>query len=239
MFVRVAPTLQRTSDHALMFSSLGYRQAPMFAQSELSWRLSLLPTTNELLAHMRKSTRYILKREASYGVSFDISNNPADFDRFFKLYTETVKHQEYVGHSRAFIEQEFTTFAASGCAQLYFAYTQNGDKKTDLAGAMVITQGASGFYHYGGSHKDNNIPAPHLLQWYIIKNLKEKGFSYYNFWGISDDDKPNHPWRGLTVFKKGFGGEELRYVKTQDLVLKPTYWLNWLIETLRRIKRGY
>jgi lipid II:glycine glycyltransferase (peptidoglycan interpeptide bridge formation enzyme) len=240
VFVRLAPTLKRTPENEGVFRLVGYKRAPIFVQSELSWRLNLLPSIEELLAGMRKSTRYILRREESYGVAYDSSDQSEDFERFYNLYKETVKNQEYVGHSKDFIEEEFKTFAEVGGARLYFAYTGDGSNKTDLAAAMVITQGVSGFYHYGGSRKDeHNTPAPHLLQWHIIRDLKSRGFSYYNFWGIAEDDKPNHPWRGLTIFKKGFGGEELAYLKTQDYIIGPLYWFNWAIETIRRIKRNY
>ncbi len=240
VFVRLAPTLKRSAENEDIFRAVGYKRAPIFVQSELSWRLPLHPSEDELLTNMRKSTRYILKRTEQYGVSFEYSDRPEDFDRFYNLYKETVKNQEYVGHSKGFIEEEFKTFVSGGGARLYFASITKGGKKMDLATALVITQGASGFYHYGGSRKDeSNTPAPHLLQWSIIKDLKSRGLSFYNFWGIAEEDKPNHPWRGLTVFKKGFGGEELAYVKTQDYIISPFYWFNWVIESFRRIKRHY
>ena len=239
-FIRIAPTLKRNEENAQVFRSNDYKKAPIFVQSELSWRLNLEPSEEELLSGMRKSTRYILKRADSYGLTITSSANHDDFERFYDLYKETVKNQEFVGQGKGFIEEEFRTFSASGNARLYFAQSQQDGKAIDLATAMIITQGSSGFYHYGASRKDDkNTPAPHLLQWHIIKDLKARGFSYYNFWGISEEDKPNHPWRGLSIFKRGFGGEELAYLKTQDYILSPLYWLNWVVETARRIKRNY
>jgi len=47
-----------------------------------------------------------------------------------------------------------------------------------------------------------------------------------------------HPWYGLTLFKMGFGGYKKEYVKTQDLPLSKKYWLNYIIENLRKTKRG-
>ncbi len=236
VFIRVAPTFNRTEENAGVFRKLGFRKAPIFVQSELSWRLKLDKTEEELLADMRKSTRYILRRADSYGVTLDSSADPADFDRFYSLYNKTVKQQEFVGQNKTFVEREFLSFLKNNGARLYFA--QRGGK--DLATAMIILQGKSGFYHYGASQKDEeNTPAPHLLQWHIIKDLKNRGYGFYNFWGISPEDKPDHPWRGLTIFKKGFGGEELVYLQTQDYILKWSYWLNWIVETVRRIKRRY
>jgi lipid II:glycine glycyltransferase (peptidoglycan interpeptide bridge formation enzyme) len=61
----------------------------------------------------------------------------------------------------------------------------------------------------------------------------------YNFWGIAPEGKKNHPWNGLTGFKKGFGGEAHEYLHAQDLPCSPLYILPKTIETIRRIKKGY
>jgi lipid II:glycine glycyltransferase (peptidoglycan interpeptide bridge formation enzyme) len=82
------------------------------------------------------------------------------------------------------------------------------------------------------------------LQWEAIKEAKSRGCKTYNFWGIAPEIKnPEdikvslHPWAGLSLFKMGFGGERKEYVKTQDLDVSPKYWLNYIIEVLRKHKR--
>jgi lipid II:glycine glycyltransferase (peptidoglycan interpeptide bridge formation enzyme) len=79
------------------------------------------------------------------------------------------------------------------------------------------------------------------LQWEAIKEAKNRGCKTYNFWGIAPDIKnaqeaqeSSHPWAGLSLFKMGFGGCRKEYVKTQDLVILPKYWLNYIIEVLRK-----
>ena len=62
---------------------------------------------------------------------------------------------------------------------------------------------------------------------------------YYSFWGIAPEDELNHPWKGLTLFKKGFGGRAEEYVKTQDFIISKKYWFNYIIERLRKTKRGF
>lgn len=47
-----------------------------------------------------------------------------------------------------------------------------------------------------------------------------------------------HPWYGLTLFKKGFGGYKKEYLKTQDLPFSQSYWLTYTFEKLRKLKRG-
>ena len=50
--------------------------------------------------------------------------------------------------------------------------------------------------------------------------------------------KSRHPWAGLSLFKMGFGGYRKNYIKTQDFVLSSKYWLNFVIEKIRKHKRN-
>ena len=71
-----------------------------------------------------------------------------------------------------------------------------------------------------------------------MRDARERGIKRYNFWGIVGEDETDHRFYGVSVFKRGFGVEELAYVPAQDLVIKPLQYLKpWLIETIRRRQR--
>ncbi len=80
--------------------------------------------------------------------------------------------------------------------------------------------------------------APHLVQWRIIEAAQARGCTQYDLWGIAPAGAPDHPWAGFSVFKRGFGGREIRYMHAHDLSLKSHYLLVHLVETLRRRRRG-
>ena len=61
----------------------------------------------------------------------------------------------------------------------------------------------------------------------------------YNFWGVSPDKDLPHPISGVSHFKRGFGGKQFDILHAQDLPLRPIYALNWIVETVRRKRRGY
>ncbi|NCU29199.1 peptidoglycan bridge formation glycyltransferase FemA/FemB family protein [Candidatus Saccharibacteria bacterium] len=64
------------------------------------------------------------------------------------------------------------------------------------------------------------------------------GIKRYSFWGIVDENDTKHRFYGVSVFKRGFGVDELRYLPAQDMVIKPlAYSVNWLVETVRRKTR--
>jgi lipid II:glycine glycyltransferase (peptidoglycan interpeptide bridge formation enzyme) len=75
--------------------------------------------------------------------------------------------------------------------------------------------------------------------WRAINEAKKRGCKLFDFYGASPADKPNHPWAGPTLFKQGFGSYRVNYLTAQDLVLDWRYWITFLIETARRIKRGF
>jgi lipid II:glycine glycyltransferase (peptidoglycan interpeptide bridge formation enzyme) len=77
------------------------------------------------------------------------------------------------------------------------------------------------------------------LQWEAIKEAERRGCKVYDFWGFTDPEMfPKHPWAGPTLFKMGFGGYKKKYVKTQDFILSKKYWLNYIIESIRKKKRN-
>jgi lipid II:glycine glycyltransferase (peptidoglycan interpeptide bridge formation enzyme) len=79
----------------------------------------------------------------------------------------------------------------------------------------------------------------YLCQWEAIKQAKADGCEIYNFWWVSPDDNPNHPIAGVTKFKRKFWWYDYSLLHAQDLPLNYKYWFNWIIETIRRKKRGY
>jgi len=85
----------------------------------------------------------------------------------------------------------------------------------------------------------SKIPASYVVQWRSILEARKRGINLYNFYGIAPDDKPNHPWRGITLFKKGFGGREINYIHAHDLPVSPMYLVPRTIEAIRTKMRGY
>ena len=62
----------------------------------------------------------------------------------------------------------------------------------------------------------------------------------YNFWGIAPETaSKDHPFFGITHYKKGFGGYQRDIVHCHDIVLSSRYYLTWIVETIRSKKRGF
>ncbi len=234
-FIRICPLLMDSLDNRALFMRSGFRDAPIHMHPELSWMLDITPTNDDLLLAMRKTTRYSIRKAEKDGVVVTMSNDPDDVERFYAVYQDTVDRQHFTPFSASYLRKEFETFAADKAVQWFFA-DYNGQT---ISAAMIIFYGLSGFYHHGASiQKFGNVPASYLLQWRAIEEAKKRGIPLYNFWGISPEDRPAHPWAGLSLFKKGFGGFPEAYVSAQDLPLTAKYWLNFVVEKVRKIKRG-
>jgi peptidoglycan pentaglycine glycine transferase (the first glycine) len=197
--------------------------------SELCWVLDLNIASEELLRNMRKTTRYSIRQAEKVGVLVEKS---VDIDKFVQLYEETMKRQGFVGHKG--IREEYEVFHKNDMCDLFLAEYQG---KT-MAGALIIYFGQQAIYHHGASIA-SKIPASYILQWQVILEAKKRSLQIYNFWGIAPSNKPNHPWQGITLFKKGFGGREIEFIHAQDLSLSPFYKISYSIELIRRLSRGY
>ncbi len=234
-FIRFSPLQKDTTENDKLFLDLGFRQAPIHMQHpELAWILNVNKSEEELIKEMRKTTRYCIRKAEKDGVEVYSSNNPDDVEKFWQVYKETVDRQNFTPFSRDYLRREMEIFGKNNEALFFFA-TYNNEL---VATALIVFYNGSAFYHHGAStHKYPKITAPYLLQWKIIQEVKKRGFDRYDFWGVVPEDKVNHPWAGLSLFKRGFGGAEHAYVHAKDYVISLKYWLNFAVETIRRKKR--
>lgn len=232
-FVRISPQIDDSLDNKKMLTSLGMRTAAIHAMDgERSWVLDLEKSENELLSDMRKTTRYEIRKAQKLGVKVTISTRTEDLKHFHVLYEETSRRQGFVQHRG--IDEEFVLWSKTGNAVLLLAQYQG---KT-LAASIILFYGPQAIYHHSASIP-SHVPASHLLQWQAILEAKKRGKKVYNFWGIAPEDNPNHPWRGITLFKKGFGGREVDFIHAHDLPLSRWYAVSRIIETARKTLKRY
>lgn len=231
-WIRICPLMADTPEHRAIFAKVGFRDAPTQPHPKLSWILNTRPSEDELLKAMRKTTRYSI-RKAEDDVEVVMSDRPEDIEIFWNLHLATVQRHHFTPFSKEYIKKEFEVFAKHDAARWFFGRV-NGEM---TSAAMVVFDPASGYYHHGAS-KAEHPTASYLVQWRAIQEAKHRGCVSYNFWGIAPEDQPNHPWVGLSKFKKGFGGHEEAYVPAQDYILAPKYWISYILETIRRRKRN-
>lgn len=240
-FIRIAPILPEIGEggerNGEIFKKLGFINAPIHMHPELTWELDVSSSEGNLLAKMRKTTRYLI-RQAQKNKDIEIiqSQRVEDIENFNNLYQRTVGRRHFAPFSLNYLKNEFSAFIDDNQISIFL-----GKYKGELlsSGIFVFWQGI-GFYHHGASSlKYPKIPVSYALQWEAIKEAKKRGCQKYNFWGIAPiENFKRHPWAGLTLFKIGFGGCKKEYVKTKDFPLSNRYWPIFIFEKLRKTKRG-
>ena len=231
-FIRVCPLWENTKETDFIFQKLSFRNAPLHLHPETTLELDINKSDEELLKGMRKTTRYLI-RQALKNKDLKVieSEEIKDLKLFYDLYLKTAKRQKFTPFSYDYLENEFLSFLPSKEISVILVKY----KEEILAGGIFLFWQKIGFYHHGAS-LPSKIPAVYLLIWEALKRAKERGCQRFNFWGITL--KKNHPWAGLSFFKQGFGGKIKEYIKTKDFVLSKKYWINFIVEKIRKIKRG-
>ena len=236
VFIRVRPQLKSDESSKKIFKDLGFIKAPMHLHAELTSQLDITKPEEEIMTQMRKTTRYEVKKAIKENIKIVTSSDSADIKKFYELQIQTAKRQKFVPFSYKYLSEQFKVFAENGNVLLYKAEFEN----KLLAQAFVIFYGKEAVYHYGASTDEGRLyPGAYLIQWEVIKEAKKRGMTRYNFWGVAPENKQNHRFSGLSLFKRGFGGEDFQYLPAQDLIInKPKYLLNYIIETLRNRLRN-
>lgn len=232
VFVRIRPQLIETDFFKNIFKKNGARKSPMHLTADLTHQLSLDKSEDELLANMRKATRYEIRKAQKIGIKIETSKDEKLIKKFYELQLDTAKRQKFVPFSFEFFKEQFKVFFGVDKA---FIYTATFEKKT-LAQAFIIFYGSEAVYHYGVSTVEGrNYPGAYLIQWEAIKEAKKREMKKYNFWGVAPEGNTSHRFAGVSLFKRGFGGEDVQYLPAQDLVInQQKYLLNFIIEYLRK-----
>ncbi|MDP3988468.1 MAG: peptidoglycan bridge formation glycyltransferase FemA/FemB family protein [Candidatus Levybacteria bacterium] len=234
-FIRISPLIKKEDQNESVFKQNGFINAPIHnMDAENCLVLNIQKQEEELLMEMRKTHRYLIRKAQTMNIKILRTKKLSDIDTFLSLYADLSRRKGFVPHKD--LKEEFEIFCKDDQSLLLFAQYQG----KIIAGALIDFVSDMAIYHHGASLDEfRHIPASYLLQWEAILEAKKRGKKFYNFWGIVPKDKPNHPWKGLTLFKTGFGGEAVEFIHAKDLPLNFNYWKTYLIEFYTKWRKGY
>jgi len=235
-FVRVSPLLENSHENRDIFVKQGFKDAPIhMMHPELGWIVNVNREDEELLAQMRKTTRHAVRKAIKDGVKVRKGTGPDDLQSFIGLYEKTFSRQQFTPFSKEYLQKQVEIFKKNGQIEIFTASYEG----QDVASAVIVYSKNSGFYHHGASYYgEKKLTAAQLVQYEAILEAKKRGCTYYNFWGVVHEENKGHPWYGLSIFKRGFGGFCQEYVHAQDYKLRSKYLLNYIVEKIRTKKRG-
>ena len=234
VFVRIRPQLLRTGDNLALLGKLGLKKSPMHLAAEHTVMLDLTKTEDELLAGMRRQTRYEVRRSAKMRITVQNSETEEIFKEFHAVQAETAKRQGFVPPSLKVLMAEREAFKDN--ITIYKAVTEEGEA---IAYGLIIHEGKEGDYYEAASTELNRkLPGAYALLWQATRDLKKLGLERFNLWGIAPPGQPNHRYAGVTTFKTGFSDDVVEFVPAHDLVLSKTGYLKDLVvEKIRKKRR--
>lgn len=191
-------------------------------QPRFEWYLDLNQSEENILRDMHKNTRYSIRVAEKSGVDTQIitENISAYFDTFYSILKETSDRDSFHLHAQEYYKNIFKQCEEDKNAILVLS-SHSGKV---LSANLVILYGDTAMFIFGGTSNENRKVMPaYGTQMATIKYLKEKGYRWYNFGGVSDKEDKNDNWEGLTAFKKRFGGHIVRHGKFYDVVSSP-FW---------------
>lgn len=235
-FIRISPLIKNS--HA---DNLNSYRFPAFQMNDVdaldTWISDLSDKTEEeLLASFDKKTRYSVNKTYKDGVTSTLSTNKKDLELFYPVYLDTVKRQQWVGYPLEYIQNEFEAFAKEGKATLILSRFEG----KVIGGGVFVHYANQTYYHFGATLSEFAKLSPaYQVIWEAMKETKRRNIQYFNFWGIAPNSKPNHPWQGLTSFKKKFPGTEVNWNNAKDIPITKKYWLTHFYDRINKIRKGY
>lgn len=188
--------------------------------------LDLLKNEEELLSEMHSKTRYNIRLAKKKGVAVKRVGLER-FDEFWKLMEVTCHRDGFRLHTRKYYKRMLDIGSGDLKMDLFFAEYEG----RVLAANVVSYFGDMATYVHGASSSEyRNLMAPYFLQWEVIKDAKEKGYKAYDFHGVGEGRL-----KGVTRFKQGFRGEEIKYPGVYDIIFSNSFYL--IYKVLRRVRR--
>lgn len=231
VFIRFRPQTEDSDVLRSTVNKLKARPANMHLTADLTLQLDLTKDGDQILKEMRKNTRSSIKKSERSEIEVRISDDKKEIKEFFKHQNELAQKHSFVPFSYKFLYEQFRVFSADNQAVLVHAYKDNHL----LASAFVIIYNKEAVYHYGISTDLNRkLPGSYAVQWAAINHAKSLGCTRYNFWGIAPENEKEHRFAGVSLFKRGFGGREVKYLQAHDIALSPKYYFTYVFELFRR-----
>jgi lipid II:glycine glycyltransferase (peptidoglycan interpeptide bridge formation enzyme) len=211
------------SDPAGIVASLAFRPTPRHIQMPSTRVLDLREGHEASRAGWDRDTRNLVRRAQREGVEAEVSgaDEPTAVDELHGLMRDVAARGGFAPRSRGFLEAFGQ--AAGDRAFIVLARWQG----RVIGGALVALVGDRAYYQFAGSLREPGLRhanAPYAVMDSVIGECAARGSTSLDLCGVNEKDDPTADprWEGLSLFKRGFGGEPVRHRPVATLVLRPT-----------------
>lgn len=134
------------------------------------------------------------------GVSIREGESEDDLKKWYPLYLKTMRRNGAHVRSYRFIKHVWDLLRPRGMMRLLLAESQNGRKRTLLAGSIFLMFNKTVFYAFNGGLRESR--ANDLIQWRAIHDACKEGYTSYDLGEVSKSH------RSLADFKRKWGSEK-------------------------------
>lgn len=203
---------------------------PFFAK--YTFQVDLSKTEEELFANLESKTRYNVNLAGGKGVKIIEDNSRDGLDTYLSMLEKTLSRQGFYLHSPEYFLKMWETLKDSGMMHIFHAVYDD----TAIVSWIIFKWKDVVYYPYGASRSiHREVMASNLMMWEMIMWAKSQRAAVFDMWGcLGPKADKSHSWYGFHRFKKGYGGEHMRFLGTFDLVLQePHYRLFKLANNFR------
>ena len=191
--------------------------------------VDLAPTLDDIMASFNQKGRNALRRAEREGVTTRaVPLTDESMQTMYDLLASTAAGRFDVSlRSLSYYKDFWQRYGESGHGSLFFAEYEG----RVVASAFCMYIGQKGLYKDGASVRDKVVyGASHLLQWEVIKWMKEHGVTSYDLCGSPhsrDSNNANNPFYGIGKFKTSFNKHITDYIGCYDIVIHPRAYRRW------------
>jgi peptidoglycan pentaglycine glycine transferase (the first glycine) len=244
MVLKIEPDIPEQAAPTTTLCEAGFRPSPRPGQPRATILIDLRDDPEAWLARMSSKNRYNVRLSERKGVTVHVGTE-TDLAPFHELTVVTGQRDGFAVHDLEYYRLAHRLFSETGQVRLFLATYED----RLLAGLMAFACGAKAWYLYGASSNDERQRMPnYALQWAAMNWARDQGCHTYDLWGIPDDaphleesrpellktridsPPPGTLW-GVYRFKRGFGGDIVRYAGAYDRPYVP-----WLYPLYRRLE---
>ena len=180
-----------------IFDDLEFDKCEQDIQPRHTLILDIRQDDHLLLKDMHQKTRYNINLAKKKDVTIEVDNSQVK--EFYELLKKTMARQSLTLYTADYFHQ----LLKNPQAKLYLAKYEG----KYIAANIIIWGHDTAVYLFGATdYEYRQVMAPHLLQWRAIKDAKDEGLWFYDFWGAAPKEAKGaeSKWFGFTKFKMGF-----------------------------------
>lgn len=242
LFLRMDPEIRENDLETLsLLKQRGFIKAKKEIQPRSTFILDLTQEIEKIKSGFESKFRYNIHVAEKHGIVVKRRDDEEALKEFYDIYKETCSRQAFIIHPLAYYKKIMEEIILKGNGAFFNAYHEG----RAIASVVIFTFGKRAWYMYGASaNAYRNMMPNNLIHWEVIKWAKEKDLKEYDLWGIPSNPGEKHPLWGVYRFKKGMGGDLVKFIGSYDLPFNRAFYalfdrlIIFYQNAVRLIKKG-